>query len=152
MATFLWTTLVLLLAAATVAHAGNFCTIQVCSCASKDCTTYTGCSLYNLTDGACGPQNMKCDCAGHINVYANSTCTGSPVNTYNTCSGTPGGTHDTNGCYNKSTCYYATCVAVTSTPSPTPSITPSPSPVSNSCSCSCTASGCSCIPPGCNCP
>ena len=90
------------LALLATADANNECAYRYCSCANKNCSSYTNCQTVTVAEGACGPGNRVCDCdAGTVSVYATSACTGAPTNVYHSGS-----------CYNKSRCWWIdSCVA-----------------------------------------
>ncbi|QPB44373.1 hypothetical protein [Medusavirus stheno T3] len=92
----------LLVALCAVIDATAVCTYRKCWCADKACTTFSGCNSYTQNEGACGANNIVCNCSAQtLSAYASSGCTGSPTNTYHSGS-----------CYSKSFCYYIdSCVA-----------------------------------------
>ncbi|AVK75377.1 hypothetical protein pqer_cds_955 [Pandoravirus quercus] len=76
------------------------CTFQKCFCTTKDCDAFSSCTTYVQEEGACGSDNMICNCSTNkILKYANSGCTGSVTS------------YTSGSCYSKTFCMEITsCV------------------------------------------
>ncbi|AJF97060.1 hypothetical protein TW95_gp0326 [Pandoravirus inopinatum] len=69
------------------------CTFQKCFCTTKDCDAFSSCTTHVQEEGACGSDNMICNCSTNkILKYANSGCTGSVTS------------YTSGSCYSKTFC------------------------------------------------